>query len=73
MKNYRVYVNTTTRKFQDAQWEEIGTVKAKSKKEAIKLVYDAAWGRENDARITQDYQTLQHVNLHSSFKAEIDK
>jgi hypothetical protein len=72
MKNFRVKVNTERRPFFQAQFQTVGTVHASSKKEAIKLMHDAAWGVDNDAVILTDGQTLAYCTKNASYKAEAE-
>jgi len=72
MKNYTVYVNIEWKRFFSAQWELLGTTSAKNKSEAIRLVYDAVWGADNDARILSDGFIIHYVTPNRSFKAEIN-
>lgn len=73
MKNYSISINTNRFRFQDATYQKIGTVKAKSKKEAGELFYDACQGVDNDARvytIAQSEVTTQNRGG-KGFKIEI--
>lgn len=72
MKKYTVKVNTERRKFFTAQWETVGSVKSQNQNDAIRKVYDAVWGIENDAVITARGETLQYCTRSASFKAEIE-
>lgn len=51
MKNYEVSVNINKR-FENANYADLGKVRAKSKKQAAKLVYEAIQGVDNEAEIT---------------------
>jgi hypothetical protein len=73
MKNYFVYINIEGRRFFPAQWEALGTTLAKNKAQAIRLVYDAAWGIDNEAHIISDGFLFQYVTGKCSLKAEIEQ
>jgi len=72
MKNYRVSINTTRTRFQEKNMQEVGSVQATSKSEAIEKVYAAFWGKDNDSVIRTDMSDLVGPSTKSKLVATID-
>jgi hypothetical protein len=73
MKKYKVHVNLEGRKFFAANWAEVGTTFAKSKKEATEMMYEASWGIDNDANFTNQEVPVHYVRNGYTLRAEIFK
>ena len=72
MKKYRVFYNSNAgHYFQQAAWQQVATVEANSKEEAVKLVREAFWGKDNAANI--DVRFSSDIMPKTPLRAEIDK
>ncbi len=71
MQNYIVRINVNSR-FQCKSMQKVGSVNAKSKREAVEAVYAAFWGEENEAVIDPRMSDLVGPSSKSRLVAEID-
>ena len=72
MKSYTVKINTNRQLFKEKNMETLGSVEAKNKKKAVDLVYEAFWGKNNNARIDTRMSEYVGPSSKKAMVAEVD-
>ena len=72
LKNYSVSININKR-FEERNMQRVGSVETHSKEDAVKQVYDAFLGVDNNAFIYTEFTDLITPSTKSRLIAEIEK